>query len=141
MAISHNPILDVEQLSAAPRNKYMRVPKTSTVFNDYKGEMAYGGQHPLHAELEYDNYILMRIGKCKVDGVYRYGLHETSWEKQRQDEELRHFLEDPKIAWANEHSFDGVYITKEPNYSGFETLVSISCYMKEENAVWWRLKF
>jgi len=139
---TNNPMTpDVEFLTHPPTNQYIRVNKHSDIFTDYRQHMEHGGMHPLSMELEQEEYKFIHIGYIRVEGSNIQNSTSKHWLETYHGEALKSFLRDPKVAWAVENSFDGIYVTQEPDYASFETKMCISCYMLGKLAVFWKLKF
>lgn len=118
----------------------IRVAKHNDIMIDWKAEVAGGMSHPLR--LEEQLYIKITLGAISMDHVFTSSsyINQDSHD-ERVDEAIKDFLMRPEVSWANDVSFDGVYIHREPNFAGLTVRVLFSTYMEEKQATFWKLKF
>ena len=135
----YNQMMGVDVIDRHP-NQFIRVRKNSALIRNYRQDMEYGHPHPLAAELE-DIYEMVGIGYLIIDNFNVTDTSTKDWLEEYHGTALKTFLHDPKVSWANDNSFDGIYVEKEPQADSFSTKLKISCYMKKAHATFWRLKF
>jgi hypothetical protein len=130
-----------EVTGSVPLN--MKVPRQQQRQAAYKFEcMENPDAHPL--DIRTDNYELITITSCAIDPMHdvndrSYGNHYKF--NQDEIEFIQSISRQPKVEWAIENSFDGLYIQKEFNHADFRTHYRFAVYLKEEQATFWKLKY
>lgn len=105
---------------------------------DYKFNCLVGEQHPL--EIEVHNYVLVRLCTERIDVATSHHKLSRMFSEPEQ-EFIRDVRRRPEIEWAEENSFDGLYISKCEDVGSMKTAFSFAAYLKEEQATFWKLKY
>jgi len=124
-----------------PHYKRERVPET---MSRYKLDVLAGADHPLQSE-EFI-YTLTPVEKLERDASeISMSVNPRIAHDHLSPDEVE-FLNEvcfkiPKIDWAIENSFDGVYIKKYLQPSSYKMIYELYVYMEEKQATMWRLKY
>ena len=111
---------------------YIKVAKPSipAIFSQ-REDIIINDQHPL--EIETEGYHKIEIGKIRLEVSFNPAEDEERY--------LELMTRDPKIQWAIDNSFDGLYISKEKDPTSFNMIYHFYVYLKDEHALFWKLKY
>jgi len=121
---------------------YIKVAKHNDFMADWRTDVAGGSPHPIL--IEHELYTKIMIGKLYIDMAHDAPNISPAGGRgfnRYEEEEIKGFLRRPEMAWANDNSFDGVYIRKEPDYAQMRVIMVVYAYMKEQHVTFWKLKF
>lgn len=110
----------------------------------YKFDCMDGINHPL--KIEQDNYTLVTVKTVTIDTEKFAHQSNKDWHHRfeftaSELDFINTLRNDPQVNWAEENSFDGLYIHKLDDYSTLSTKFKLAVYLKTEHATFWKLKF
>ena len=119
---------------------HIRKPAYRSILDQprYKTNCMLGESHPLGLETveqECYSYELIVIGEIDESEVY------SNYQSADIGSLLEAYIKDPKIEWALENSFDGLYVEAVPDPSTFATHYKLGAYLRKEHITFWRLKY
>lgn len=95
---------------------------------------------------EYEHYKLQRLLGETLDinaqemvpnGRFNNSMLFFKYER----EFLIEIQQRPAIAWAIEHSLDGLYVTRYEDVSTYRGIFHFTAYLKPEHITYWKLKY
>jgi hypothetical protein len=115
---------------------YIKLPKPAMYEAQFRQDCTNGGRHPMSIESE--DYIRVLVGyiTSSITSAQQY----TQFSEHEQDLFKQH-SKLPGIEWANDNSFDGLYVEKTRGLANLSTTYNFYAYLKTAHATFWRLKF
>ena len=120
----------------------IRIPKPQIFQAEWRHKVANGDPHPLDIEKEtYELVWVMRfyVGSLMAHSI-RFSYTPGEWSEDEKEILYEH-MKYPRVQWAIDNSFDGLYIKRQEEMAEARMIYDIGAYLKSEQATFWRLKF
>lgn len=119
----------------------IRVAKQSTFQASWREDVAEGANHPL--EIEKEEWVLIWLLSIRVHHAGQTNFRSNLDDQWTEDEKIiiEEHLKQPKIDWALDNSFDGLYFHRQDDNFQLCTYYRIGAYLKSKHATFWKLKY